>query len=285
MTSLESVSGGTQLTVIPEYMFCNSNLPDFNFSPDLKEIGKLAFYGCEFHKNLSLPDNVILVEGAFKRSGLTGITLGDNVSVGPEAFRENLLVDFIELGRGCKLDSCSFGPNYLVKELSIPEGTTLGTASFNAFVGLESVRIADDVIFAGEKCFTYRFNNPSGAMPHEFYETEPKPLTVYYHTATPQYTEADQFEDLTYEEGCLYVYPEGLEAARNTHPWSKFRTILPMDLEVGVRLVEPAADINADKGAGVYTLDGTPVGKTTEGLAPGLYIVREGARSRKVTVR
>ena len=44
-------------------------------------------------------------------------------------------------------------------------------------------------------------------------------------------------------------------------------------------------DETADGPVRFFTLDGTPVGYTREGLRPGVYIARQGGRSRKVLVR
>lgn len=73
-----------------------------------------------------------------------------------------------------------------------------------------------------------------------------------------------------------------MEKVRATAPWNKFVNIVSHEFN---GIGEVAADIRLDAPIEVYTLSGVKVADSLETLPTGVYVVRQGAKSRKMAVK
>jgi hypothetical protein len=81
----------------------------------------------------------------------------------------------------------------------------------------------------------------------------------------------------------LFVPEESLEAYKSDDVWSKFANISAIP---GYDAIEsPKASISTANHPTIYNLDGTAVSGDIQSLSPGIYIIVEGGKSRKIIVR
>jgi hypothetical protein len=81
----------------------------------------------------------------------------------------------------------------------------------------------------------------------------------------------------------LLVPEESLEAYKSDDVWSKFANISAIP---GYDAIEsPKASISTANHPTIYNLDGTAVSRDIQSLSPGIYIIVEGGKSRKIIVR
>lgn len=92
----------------------------------------------------------------------------------------------------------------------------------------------------------------------------------------------DIFSDETYESATLYLSKSGITLSSTTSPWQYFNSIKEYD-PAGIEDV--VADFNADEPYEVYNILGVKVADTTDGLAPGIYIIRQGKVVKKIIVK
>ncbi|MDE6741789.1 MAG: hypothetical protein K2J58_05615 [Muribaculaceae bacterium] len=87
--------------------------------------------------------------------------------------------------------------------------------------------------------------------------------------------------DNVYENATLYVPESSIEKYKETECWCNFENILPYDFN-GVE--EIAADFDSTLPYEVFRISGEYVGNNTEGLTPGIYILRQGKTVKKITI-
>lgn len=89
-TSLQSITIPSAITEIPAYTFMNcTSLYQISILGAVTAIQLQAFYGCTAITEFSLPDTLTYIgQSAFERSGLTSITVPENVTgIASQAFR------------------------------------------------------------------------------------------------------------------------------------------------------------------------------------------------------
>lgn len=106
--------------------------------------------------------------------------------------------------------------------------------------------------------------------------------SVYYDCTNPIEGASDIFEVWPYEKATLYVPSVAVEKCKIINPWKNFKSIK----EYGFSGIEDiTADIDSNAPYEVYTINGTMIGHTTEGLDSGIYIIRQGNRAKKIVIK
>lgn len=141
--------------------------------------------------------------------------------------------------------------------------TSIGEQSF-AWTGLTSVEIPNSITYIGEEAFA---------------ECDSLKI-VNYNAMNPVKAEKSIFSDKTYSDATLNIAEGALDAIKSTSPWKYFNNI--QDKLSGLETVVDDIDSNLPKA--VYDLRGIKVSETTEGLPAGIYIIRQGGKSKKVTI-
>ncbi|MDE6270045.1 MAG: leucine-rich repeat domain-containing protein [Muribaculaceae bacterium] len=72
-----------------------------------------------------------------------------------------------------------------------------------------------------------------------------------------------------------------LEAYRSNPVWGQFWNLKGVSTDI----VEATTDIDSNLPCEVYTVQGMKISDSTDGLAPGMYIVRQGASVKKIAVK
>lgn len=176
------------------FTFC-TNLTSVTIPNSVTSIGVSAFEYCYKLITVTIPKSVTEIgERAFRScENLSWITIPNSVTtIGNDAFS------------GCKLIS-----------ITIPNSVTY--IGFNAFAcdRLISVDIPASVTYIGAGAF----NSNWGVLKEVNYDTT-EPLSL---------SSANIFNTETYEKATLNIARGGLENARNTEPWSKFKDIRESD--------------------------------------------------------
>ena len=170
--------------------------------------------------------------------------------------------------------------------VSIPNSvTTIGKSAFYRCESLTSVTIPNSVTTIGEAAFLNCIGLVSVTIPNSVtsiyggaFSGCRSLMEVYYEAENPIESYKNVFSD--YSKPTLYVNPSAMDKIKVTIPWSLFEKIEAYDI-VGTDdiVVEDNTPME------VYTLNGLKVGDSLEGLAPGIYIARQGAEVKKIMIK
>ncbi|MDE6693876.1 MAG: hypothetical protein K2K05_10870, partial [Muribaculaceae bacterium] len=107
--------------------------------------------------------------------------------------------------------------------------------------------------------------------------------SVFYNTMEPIKVYTSIFDSGTYSDATLYVPESAVETFKKTQPWSKFRNIQAYDFISGIEDVSAGFDETLP--CEYFTLSGVKAANSMDGLAPGIYIMRQGNAIRKIVVK
>lgn len=248
-SGLTSVTLPESITMIEIGTFWGCTSLTSVFIPEsINIIGQRAFYGCSSLTSVNLPKSIGLIQPeVFKDcSSLTSITLPERITfIDDETFS------------GCRSLTSVVIPN------SVED---IGQRAFYGCTGLTSVVIPNSVENIGQRAFA----NCSGLT------------SVYYLADKPIEGNVNIFSEETYEKATLFLSEEGLKQSTSIDPWKNFANIKKY---ISTGIDDVIAD-NDDAAPGeFYNLNGVKVGNGVEGLAPGLYLRRQGNIVTKVAVK
>ena len=179
--------------------------------------------------------------------------------------------------------------------ISIPESVvSIEDYAFSGCTGLSSVIIPNSVTSIGQWVFNNCKNLTTlsilGSVEswgvQAFRECD-NLTEVYCYMDDPCTAPGNTFSSKAYENATLYVPARTVSLYQATTPWNKFKNITDEPLLSGIEdVVADGVDaIDYTKPYEVYNLQGALVGQSTDGLAAGVYIVRQGEKSAKVAIR
>ena len=260
---LESLYLGRDLSYKADELFGYSpfynqtKLKSIIIGNSVTSISWYAFYGCSGLTEVNIGNSVTYIGGYafYECTGLTEVNIGNSVTyIGKYAFSR-----------------CSG-----LTSVTIPN--SVNSIDFYAFrdcPGLTSVTIPNSVTSIGFEAFS-----GCSALTEVIYEAT-EPISVNW----------ECFSSETYSNAVLYVPTVAIEKCKRIGPWRNFKEIRSKDL-VGVYEIEAddetASTYEEDMTAEpyeVYNLNGQKVGNSTDGLTPGVYIVRKGASTSKVVIK
>ena len=159
--ALKTVFLPDNLTVIPSYCFydCES-LESIGLPDGLKEIGRNAFQDCTALTSVDFPDTLETIGfGAFSGSGLTSVTLHENIVFGTQersfsgkktaaslAFAECADLKEVRTQGVKELPDGLFNVCSSLEKVNIEPGTVAIGKAFQSFESLKSIEIPDTVI-------------------------------------------------------------------------------------------------------------------------------------------
>ena len=246
-------------------------------------IGENAFNGCTGLTSVTIPNTVTAIgEDAFWCCyGLTSIEVDAKspayASWNGVLFNKNL-TELIRFPGGrfgrylipntvTAIGGCAFAACVGLTSVTIPNTVTaIGSGAFQYCVGLISVTISNTVTAIGG----YAFYGCSGLK------------EVYYGTTNPIAGNINIFSSDTYTDATLYIATGGVQNAMTTNPWKNFVNIKEKEFS-GIEKV--IADNDLDAPVEIYNINGVKAGDSTEGLAPGFYIKRQGSKTEKIVIR
>lgn len=235
-----------EVTSIGDEAFEGLTMRFFNLPTTIKTIGNRAFCGCDELLLFILPDAV--------------------TSVGDESF-----------ANCSRLQAVNFGESIL----------SIGDRAFVNCTDLSYAYLSKTVNYIGEQAFRGCDNMEAVYIPGsvtsigDFAFAECGNLTaVQYATEDPLEFNNNIFDDVAYSSATLYI-PEGVaEKCRQLDPWKNFKSLQQYE-----GLDDILADDEMEAPCEVFNLSGVKIGDSTEGLEPGLYIVRQGSSAKKIMVK
>lgn len=303
--NLSSLTIGNSVKEIDDEAFtvCKS-LKSITIPNSVTIIGKGAFRDCEGITSIDFGNSVSIIESsAFSGcSGITSLTIPNSVTeIGPNAFS------------GCNITTVTI-PNSVTKiwggifydcnelyEIKVDPDNKFYTSIDGVLYNLD---VSCIIQYPNGKYGEYIIPNSidkieSGALGNCKGITS---LTIPHYLSVDNYafgscsglTEVnytgDQlmsayssiFSSRTYRKATLYVKESLLSFANEIDPWRNFINIKTKDfsgLEDVVEDVETFLPIN------IYNLNGIYVGESIELLPPGIYIVKKGSKSKKISVK
>lgn len=215
-------------------------------------IADRAFCGCANIISVVIPETVTLI--------------GESTFFGCIKLVSIVIPDYVSA-----IEAYAFYDCISLTSIAIPESVqTIAWDAFSNCWSLESVKIPSSVQAIGWGAFTGCDNLAS----------------IYYFAENPVTADESVFSSDTYKKATLYIPEKSQDKYSSTMPWSLFekveaKTTTGID-DVFDSYTTDCIDFSAPYR--VYDLGGRYVGNTLEGVAPAMYIVRQGTAVRKMTV-
>ncbi len=254
-------------------------------------IGDGAFSWCRSLESVTIPNSVTSIGNCafYHCSSLASVTIPNSVtSIGQYAFYYCSNLASVAIPNSVtSIGYCAFYECSNLASVTIPNSvTSIGDYAFSECSSLESVTIPNSVTSIGNGAF-YDCNDLK---------------TIYMQCEVPIECNP-RFSDEILKETALYV-PTGTKTEyEKVDPWRNFRNIEEMDFS-GVDGIEadeygaPHISVNngiltigrirSDENVSVYDMQGrifySGTSHTIDNLSPGLYIVKTGSRTIKISI-
>lgn len=309
-TALTSIEIPNSVTSISKSAFrlCSS-LTSIVIPNSITLIDDEVFYGCSGLTSVVIPNSVTAIgsEAFGKCSSLTSIEIPNSVaSISSNAFSECSSLTSIEVSAEnpeySSLDGVLFNkdlstlilfPSGRSGEYDIPTSvTTIGNSAFGWNTTMTSINIPNTVTSIGDFAFYGCSGLTSISIPNSvtsigdraFYGWDP--TSVYYGADDPIEASYFTFYDTTYRYATLYLSEKGAKKVQDQDisPWCRFRKIEVYDFSTD-GIEDAVAEFETDMPCEIYSLSGAKVGNSTDALAPGIYIMRQGTAVKKIAVK
>jgi hypothetical protein len=240
-------------------------------------------YGSSTDYNINTTYNPSLVMAPIRPivKGMTNASLqesGGSDSDDKGSNFTNLEVDSLYFTRTSE-NSCKVAKAYKsIATCSIPTNVTydghsytvtaIGDSAFVDCISLSSVKIPSSVTSIGDKAF---------ADCNRITE-------VICHATEPTETFGTTFSDVTYTSATLFVPETSINAYRTSqYDWSKFQNILPISQYTDIQSARISTEMTVP--TMIYDINGKRSIGNLQNLMPGIYVVRQGDKSRKMLVK
>jgi hypothetical protein len=252
-TSMESIQLPNAITTLSSSLFSGcTGLKNIEIPGSVESIDVSAFYGCTGLQTVQIPTSVKEIQySAFSGcKSLYSIEIPNSVtSIGHLAFY------------GCAS----------LQTVVLPSGLeTVESHLLQACSNLHSVEIPASVAQVGEFAFIGCANL--------------RDVVCYANNPAPTAEANTLFSDSTYTYGTLYVPENALDDYRNTpYAWSSFQNIQPLAMYSDITTTQLSEDTYS--AATIYDLNGILQSSNMQRLTPGIYVVKQGNKCRKILVK
>jgi len=244
------------------------------------DLGIAAFYGCDRLERFEFGDDVEVIEG--------------DILAACRALKEVKLPSNLR-----KIEASAFASTNSLREIAFPE--SVEEIELTAFYqsGLNFITFPASSPKLGRRAFI-PYNTDVFRQITCLSSVPPAPL--YPESTNAFYSGDSAFDGLTYYMP-VYIPKGSLEAYKNAPLWSKFQTFIEFDDPSGIEyLTDSEIEVKAYRNLvvisvdmpsaySIYSLDGRMVesgilspGSTQVELQSGIYVVRAGAKVKKVRI-
>lgn len=268
-SSLNVLTIGDNVKTIPEYAFygCRS-LNSVTFGKSVASIGASAFSDCRYLTDIRIDNEARWAKIDFGNEYSNPMYYAGKFSVGDSNEpMKNLNINL----EGSSVSNYAFVGADCLENVKV-KAASVGNEAFSACEGLKQIFLDTDSV--GEYAF-------KGCTSME---------KIYCNRPTPPTASDYSFDK--YAGVSLYVPAGAVSAYENADVcWWRFLDVYESNFDGldGIfgdetNSVTDVAVDNSSAPVEVYNLSGMRVGKSTEGLAPGIYIVRQGTETKKIRV-
>lgn len=267
--TLTTLTVGDDAEVIPAESFrsCYS-LNTVTFGNSLREIGEKAFFDCNKITEVKFPESLVSIGdwAFFSCTQIAELTIPDNVTtIGINAFCYCENVTSLTLGESLT----TIGQDaFLLRNLKVLYYNCRNCSRITSSLPVhDKVVIGKNVKKLVKKCFFSQ-----STAPGEIYSLAVEPPEAHDNTFS-----SSQYENLT-----LYV-PEG-SIEKYKDAWNCWYLFKNINATSGIgNIIVPDSERAVE--TEVFNMAGELVGSTVDGLAPGLYIIRQGKTVSKYVAR
>ncbi len=263
LTSIEIPNSVTSIGEEGAFSFCSS-LTSVEIPNSITSIDG-AFIGCSGLTSIEIPNSVTSINRAFVGcSGLTSIEIPNSVTSIDGAFENCSGLTSIEIPNSVtSIGRSTFYGCRSLTSVTIPNSvTTIDHYAFSGCSGLTSIEIPNSVTSIG----TYAFEGCSSL-------TDISCMAII-----PPSAYSNTFDNDAYQNARLTVPQESMDAYKGHEVWKNFRNTGYQDVKY-VEIDETEREVE------VFNLNGIFISNSTEVLAPGIYIVRNGDSVKKIVVK
>ncbi|MDE6791587.1 MAG: leucine-rich repeat domain-containing protein [Muribaculaceae bacterium] len=286
------------LTELGNYAFYESSeLTSITVPNSVKVIGENAFCFCFELTSITIPESVNYI-GAYAFNGcfgLTSITIPNSVtSIGEGAFYGCYRLTSITIPKSVNhiVDYTFYGCSGLTS-FTIPESvTSIGLSAFEICSGLSSITIPDSVTEIDSWAFydcsgieTVTLSENLKILMEGAFRGCNAIKNVNYKGETPIEATKNVFADSVYEGATLNVKVGKVSSFQEVSPWKYFKNITDKEYSAVDEVIADEDGIDYALPYSVYNLKGQMAGNSIDGLIPGMYIVRQGSKVKKVVVK
>jgi hypothetical protein len=260
-------------------------------------IGEKTFYNCTSLTSIQIPNSVTSIgDHAFAYcTSLTSIQIPNSVtSIGGWAFYKCTSLTSIQIPNSVtSIGNFAFSGCTSLTSIQIPNSvTSIGNFAFSGCTSLTSIQIPNSVTSIGGWAFYKCTSLTSIQIPNSvtsignraFYQCTSLTKIICDAIAPPTAKYESTFDTDTYTNCQLLVPEESIDSYKNSqYVWSKFANISANPEYVDID--SPEASYSATSHPTIYNLNGTAISGDTQSLSPGIYIIKEGSKSRKIIVK
>ena len=301
--SLTSVTIGNSVTSIGRYAFIDcTSLTSVTIPNSVTSIGSYAFYRCTNLTSVTIPNSVTSI-GQETFSSCSSL---ENINVDPENADYSSIDGILYNKDATRLITCPGAR----RNMTVPTYvTSIENSAFSGCTNLTSVKIGNSVTSIGDCAFSgcssltsVTIGNSVTSIGNWAFTSCDNLKTIYMQCEVPINCNPG-FSDNSLKEAVLYV-PVGTKAEyEKVDPWRNFWNIEEMDFsgidgivadEFGAPHISVNNGILTSDGIGthesvtVYDMEGrilyNGTSHTIDKLSPGLYIVKAGSRSIKISI-